>query len=273
VALLQDSEAEVRIAAAGKVAAFCKLLTPELITAQVGLAGLVGWGLGGGGAAAACRAAVCGGRFCMVVAPALRLTRHAVRTSGPPPALPRTRQDAASAGHGAALPDPPHPARAPDPRQIAPCVKSLADDSSQFVRAALAGVVMELAPQLGRGPTIEHLLPVFLALLKDPFPDVRLNVISKLDQVGARFLWSWGAFGGAGEGAGRGAPPPLSDCPPARRLRRVRRAACRMRMGGPTERRGPQPLRSIVVSTPNGKPNQPTNQPTTPTHQPTNHTN
>jgi hypothetical protein len=65
-------------------------------------------------------------------------------------------------------------------------VKELANDSSQFVRAALAGVVMELAPQLGRQPTIDHLLPVFLALLKDPFPDVRLNVISKLDQVRAR---------------------------------------------------------------------------------------
>jgi hypothetical protein len=51
------------------------------------------------------------------------------------------------------------------------------------VRAALAGVVMELAPQLGKQPTIDHLLPVFLALLKDPFPDVRLNVISKLDQA------------------------------------------------------------------------------------------
>jgi serine/threonine-protein phosphatase 2A regulatory subunit A len=69
---------------------------------------------------------------------------------------------------------------------VVPCVKELANDSSQFVRAALAGVVMELAPQLGKQPTIEHLLPVFLALLKDPFPDVRLNVISKLDQVRRR---------------------------------------------------------------------------------------
>ena len=66
---------------------------------------------------------------------------------------------------------------------MAPCVKELANDSSQFVRAALAGVVMELAPQLGKQPTIDHLLPVFLALLRDPFPDVRLNVISKLDQA------------------------------------------------------------------------------------------
>lgn len=47
-------------------------------------------------------------------------------------------------------------------------------------------VVLELAPLLGKAPTIEHLVPVFLSLLKDPFPDVRLNVISKLDQVGPR---------------------------------------------------------------------------------------
>lgn len=66
---------------------------------------------------------------------------------------------------------------------VLPCVKELAADSNQFVRAALASVVMELAPMLGKAATIEHLLPVFLALLKDDFPDVRLNIISKLDQV------------------------------------------------------------------------------------------
>ncbi len=65
-----------------------------------------------------------------------------------------------------------------------PCVKDLAADSSQYVRSALASVVMELAPVLGKAATIEHLLPVFLSLLKDDFPDVRLNIISKLDQVG-----------------------------------------------------------------------------------------
>jgi hypothetical protein len=70
--------------------------------------------------------------------------------------------------------------------QVVPRVKELANDSSQFVRAALAGVVMELAPQLGKQPTIEHLVPVFLNLLRDPYPDVRLNVISKLDQVRGR---------------------------------------------------------------------------------------
>jgi len=30
---------------------------------------------------------------------------------------------------------------------------------------------------------MEMLLPIFLDLLKDDFPDVRLNIISKLDQV------------------------------------------------------------------------------------------
>ena len=66
---------------------------------------------------------------------------------------------------------------------VLPCVKELASDSNQFVRASLASVVMELAPMLGKAATIEHLLPVFLALLKDDFPEVRLNIISKLDQV------------------------------------------------------------------------------------------
>lgn len=66
---------------------------------------------------------------------------------------------------------------------VVPCVKDLAADSSQHVRSALASVVMEVAPVLGKSATIEHLLPVFLSLLKDDFPDVRLNIISKLDQV------------------------------------------------------------------------------------------
>ena len=41
---------------------------------------------------------------------------------------------------------------------------------------------MESAPILGK-ETVNQLLPIFLVLLKDEFPDVRLNVIGKLDQV------------------------------------------------------------------------------------------
>lgn len=40
-----------------------------------------------------------------------------------------------------------------------------------------------LAPLLGKDATIEHLLPLFLQLLKDEFSDVRLNLIGKLDMV------------------------------------------------------------------------------------------
>ncbi|XWS64329.1 hypothetical protein CRYUN_Cryun06bG0177100 [Craigia yunnanensis] len=42
---------------------------------------------------------------------------------------------------------------------------------------------MGMAPVLGKDATIEQLLPIFLSLLKDEFPDVHLNIISKLDQV------------------------------------------------------------------------------------------
>lgn len=52
-----------------------------------------------------------------------------------------------------------------------------------FCVAALASVIMGLAPVFGRENTIEHLLDLFLQLLKDDFPEVRLNIISKLDEV------------------------------------------------------------------------------------------
>jgi serine/threonine-protein phosphatase 2A regulatory subunit A len=42
---------------------------------------------------------------------------------------------------------------------------------------------MGLAPVFGKEDTITHLLALFLQLLKDDFPEVRLNIISKLDAV------------------------------------------------------------------------------------------
>jgi serine/threonine-protein phosphatase 2A regulatory subunit A len=67
--------------------------------------------------------------------------------------------------------------------KILPCVRELSGDTSQHVRAALGTHISGLAPLLGKEATIEHLLPLFLHLLKDEFPDVRLNIISKLEQV------------------------------------------------------------------------------------------
>lgn len=67
--------------------------------------------------------------------------------------------------------------------RIIPCVRDLSQDASQHVRAALANQINGLAPLLGKDSTIEHLLPLFLLLLKDDFPEVRLNIISKLETV------------------------------------------------------------------------------------------
>jgi len=62
-------------------------------------------------------------------------------------------------------------------------VKILATDESQHVRTSLAGDVMGLAPLFGKEGTQEHLLDLFLQLLKDDNPEVRLNIIGKLSSV------------------------------------------------------------------------------------------
>ena len=67
--------------------------------------------------------------------------------------------------------------------EILPIVEQLVTDSSQHVRAALASNIMGLAPVLGTNVTISHLVEVVLALLKDEYPEVRLNVIARLDKV------------------------------------------------------------------------------------------
>jgi serine/threonine-protein phosphatase 2A regulatory subunit A len=64
-----------------------------------------------------------------------------------------------------------------------PSIEELVTDSSQHVRAALGTQISGLAPILGKDETISHLLPMFLNMLKDDFPDVRLNIISKLELV------------------------------------------------------------------------------------------
>ncbi|XP_051901313.1 serine/threonine-protein phosphatase 2A 65 kDa regulatory subunit A alpha isoform-like [Pristis pectinata] len=51
--------------------------------------------------------------------------------------------------------------------QILPCVKELVSDGNEHVKSALASVIMGLSPILGKDGTVEHLLPLFLAQLKD----------------------------------------------------------------------------------------------------------
>lgn len=62
-------------------------------------------------------------------------------------------------------------------------MNQLSSDTSQHVRAALAKQISGLAPLFGKEATTENLLPLFLHLLKDDFPDVRLNIIGKIEQV------------------------------------------------------------------------------------------
>uniref|UniRef100_A0A8C5P2H4 Protein phosphatase 2, regulatory subunit A, beta n=1 Tax=Jaculus jaculus TaxID=51337 RepID=A0A8C5P2H4_JACJA len=67
--------------------------------------------------------------------------------------------------------------------QILPYIKELVSDTNQHVKSALASVIMGLSTILGKENTVEHLLPLFLAQLKDECPEVRLNIISNLDCV------------------------------------------------------------------------------------------
>jgi serine/threonine-protein phosphatase 2A regulatory subunit A len=72
--------------------------------------------------------------------------------------------------------------------EVMPSIEELVTDSSQHVRAALGTQISGLAPILGKDETIAHLLPMFLNMLKDDFPDVRLNIISKLELVNKGFI-------------------------------------------------------------------------------------
>jgi len=68
-------------------------------------------------------------------------------------------------------------------KQVLPCIEEIVDDKNKHVRAQLAAVVMNLAPSFGKENTIKYLLDLFMRLLKDEVPEVRLNVISKLEGV------------------------------------------------------------------------------------------
>lgn len=77
---------------------------------------------------------------------------------------------------------------------IMPAIEDLVSDSSQHVRASFGNQISGLAPILGRQETTEHLLPMFLQMLKDEFPDVRLNIISKLELVNNGSSAPWYCF-------------------------------------------------------------------------------
>jgi serine/threonine-protein phosphatase 2A regulatory subunit A len=56
-------------------------------------------------------------------------------------------------------------------------------DSSQYARAELGSVIMSIAHVVKKKDVFDHLLPLYLQLLKDSHSEVRLNIISKLDML------------------------------------------------------------------------------------------
>ena len=51
------------------------------------------------------------------------------------------------------------------------------------MRAALAESILTLCPQIGKANTTQHILPVFLLLLRDDNSEVRLNLFKRLDDL------------------------------------------------------------------------------------------
>ena len=51
------------------------------------------------------------------------------------------------------------------------------------MRAALAENLLPLCPIIEKQATNEHILPIFLALLRDESSDVRLNLFKKLEDL------------------------------------------------------------------------------------------
>lgn len=61
-------------------------------------------------------------------------------------------------------------------KTLLPIVREMVSETNMQVKTALAGVIMALAPLLGKENTIEHLLPMFLVQLKDENPDVSFEM-------------------------------------------------------------------------------------------------
>lgn len=59
------------------------------------------------------------------------------------------------------------------------CQQELVSDTNQHVKSALASVIMGLSTILGKDNTIEHLLPLFLAQLKDEVSPLCVCVCEK----------------------------------------------------------------------------------------------
>ena len=58
--------------------------------------------------------------------------------------------------------------------KVISALPDLSKDTFQYVRIALAENILSLAPVLGKSKTNEHILPIFLQLLRDESSEVRI---------------------------------------------------------------------------------------------------
>lgn len=64
--------------------------------------------------------------------------------------------------------------------QVIPLLKTFTNSPDIFVRSALAGTILHLCNLVGRRATEDVIVPVFLTLVKDESPDVRLALFKNL---------------------------------------------------------------------------------------------
>ena len=60
---------------------------------------------------------------------------------------------------------------------LLPIISDMVSETNLQVKTALAGVMMALAPLLGKDNTVNHLLPLLLIQLRDENPDVSFRWI------------------------------------------------------------------------------------------------
>ena len=68
-------------------------------------------------------------------------------------------------------------------KSVIPNLKKLQEDQFGYVRQALAENLLSISSIIEKGPTNEHILPIFLALLRDESSDVRLNLFKRLEEL------------------------------------------------------------------------------------------
>ena len=80
--------------------------------------------------------------------------------------------------------------------KIIPNIKPISNDNIQHTRckiiidflsnlpiAALAGSLLQLCPLIGKKHTNDHILSIFLLLLRDEYSEVRVNLFKNLDDI------------------------------------------------------------------------------------------